>query len=356
VHSTLSLFHPSVCLSDRSPPRFLSFFLATDKLKSSFTNKISPHNLLCEEKTDGKEKIITMLTKTVDTSTQQPTKDVEMNTTSEGSQTVSVSEASPDIPSRMDVFYDFNGSLGFAIGSSGFILSMYFENWLPYFRYGCIVWIWGCIFYSIPLLLKFKNGCSDSKYGCTCPWGIGDLGEFLCFVFYTIGCVLGGFYDEEAVENFLPAINHTFVYGSFSLVLEPLYQAFLFLKRGGSCRSRMSASKLCGSPDTITDDDKEAPLKLNWDRCLELGATTFFCAAGVFGGFPPHPSLALPGVYFWEVGSLFSVARSCLMVHSRKVGLKAQAASNKSKVETARSGRNTNATVIGISVREDSIL
>lgn len=289
-----------------------------------------------------------MATKTVDT--QKPTKDVEMNATSEGSQTASLAEASPDIPSRMDIFYDFNGSLGFAIGSSGFILSMYIENWLPYFRYGCLVWIWGCVFYSIPLLLKFKNGCSDSKNG-SCPWGIGDLGECLCYVFYIIGCVLGGFYDQEAVENFLPAINHTFVYGSFSLVLEPLYQVFLFLKRGGSCRSRMSASKLCGSPDTITNDGKEVPLKFNWDRCLELGAITFFCAAGVFGGFPPHPSLALPGVYFWEVGSLFSVARSCLMVHSRKEGLKAQARKN---IPTARSGRATNATVIGISEREEN--
>ena len=259
--------------------------------------------------------------------TQQPPKDVEMNATSEGSGTVSAVEALHDIPTRMDIFYDFNGSLGFAVGSSGFILAMYYENWLPYFRYGSITWIWGCVFYSIPLLLKFKNGCSDSKSGCRSPWGIGDLGLFLCCVFYTIGCVLGGFYGEEDVERFLPAINHAFVYGSFSLALEPLYQVFLFLKRGGSCRSRMGASKLCGSQQsTSLDDNEETPLKLNWDRFLELWAMIFFCAAGVFGGFPPHPSLALPGVYFWEVGSLFSVARSCFMLYTRKQGLKAEAA------------------------------
>lgn len=268
-----------------------------------------------------------MASKTADA--KIPMEDLEMNATSEASETLSVGGASSDVPSRMDIFYDFNGSLGFAIGSSGFILAMYHEDWLPNFRYGSLVWIWGCTFYSIPLLLKFKNGCSDSKNGCKSPWGIGDLGEFLCCLFYFIGCVLGGFFDEEAVENYFPAINHTFVYGSFSLVLEPLYQVFLFFKRGGSCRSRMSASKLCGSPHSITDDQEEVPLKLNLDRFFELCATIFFCAAGVFGGFPPHPSLALPGVYFWEVGSLFSVARSCLMLQRRKEGLKVQAASNK---------------------------
>ena len=269
------------------------------------------------------------MTKIVDT--ERPTADaekneadVEMNLTTTDSETASVA-ASSAIPTRMDIFYDFNGSLGFAVGSSGFILAMYYKNWLPYFRYGSLTWIYGCIMYSIPLLQKLKGGFSQRS----CPWGIGDLGEFLCYVGYTVGCVLGGFFDEQAVDRFLPAINHAFVYGSFSLALEPLYQVFLFLKRGGSCRSRMSATKLCGSSSDDDDDNKTETslpqLKFNWDRCLELFATTFFCAAGVFGGFPPHPAFALPGVYFWEVGSLFSVARSCLMVYRRSQGLKAEA-------------------------------
>ena len=256
--------------------------------------------------------------------TKQPKNDVEMNATSEDSEVVSAAEASSDIPTIMDIVYDFNGSLGFAIGSTGFIAAMYFDDWLPYFRYGSIIWIWGCVAYSIPLFLKFKRDPSDSTKGFTCPWDIGDLGLFLCCLGYTIGCILGGFFDGEAVDGYLPAINHSFVYGSFALALEPLYQVFLFLKRGGSCRSRMSATKLCGTPSASDDDKTETPLKFNWDRCFELCATTFFCAAGVFGGFPPHPSLALPGVYFWEVGSLFGLARSCHMVHRRNQGLKAQ--------------------------------
>ena len=65
--------------------------------------------------------------------------------------------------------------------------------------------------------------------------------------------------------------------------------------------------------------------KINWDYFFEIGAMIFFCAAGLFGGFPPHPSLALPGVYFWEVGSFFSVARSCHMLHRRKQGLEKEA-------------------------------
>jgi hypothetical protein len=279
--------------------------------------------------------------------------DAEINAESE--MVSVVAEASPIIPSRMDIFYDLNGSLGFVVGSSGFILAMYYTNWLPYFRYGSLAWIWGCIMYSIPLLQKIKGRrLSISTKNCCrrcslCPWGIGDFGAFLCYQFYTIGCVLGGFFDEEAVERFLPAINHIFVYGSFSLALEPLYQVFLFLTRGGSCRSRIGATKLCGSSSTtsvdsnLTADNNNSnnnnsnsnetetsllQLKLNWDRGLELFAMTFFCAAGVFGGFPPHPSLALPGVYFWLVGSLFSMAGAFLMVYHRNQGLKAGAVPN----------------------------
>ena len=269
--------------------------------------------------------------------------DAEMNDESE---TVSVvAETSPSIPTRMDVFYNLNGSLGFVVGSSGFILAMHYSNWLPYFRYGSFAWLWGCVMYSIPLLQKLKGRRLSVSISTlkNCPWGIGDFGDYLCYQFYTIGCVLGGFFDEDSVVGFLPAINHIFVYGSFSLALEPLYQVFLFLTAEGSCRSRVSATKLFGSSSTTrvdsninsnTDDSSSnisetepslPQLKLNWDRCLELFATTFFCAAGIFGGFPPHPSLDLPGVYFWLVGSLFSLARTFLMVYHRYQGLKAEA-------------------------------
>ena len=254
-------------------------------------------------------------------------------------------------PTRMDVFYDLNGSLGFAVGSSGFILAMYFEDWLPYFRYGSLAWIWGCVLYSIPLLQKMRGTGGRGGAGGF-PWNLGETGEFLCYLFYVIGCVLGGFFDEERVERYLPAINHMFVYGSFSLVLEPAHQVFLFLTRGGGCMERMAVTRLCGSSpspprvgeDAIPDGDSatgsastdtgsrtvpasnlgkpQPQLRLHWDRALELSATAFFCAAGVFGGFPPHPSLALPGVYFWEVGSLFSVARSVLLIRRRGRGLR----------------------------------
>ena len=255
------------------------------------------------------------------TDTEQPV-DEEDNISKGINRKDSVEDSS--IPTLMDIFYDFNGSLGFVVGSSGFILSMYFTDWLPYFRYGSLVWIYGCVMYSIPLFLKFRGW----RFADRCPWGIGDFGGYLCYLFFVIGCILGGFFDEATVESFLPPINHTFLYGSFSLTLEPIYQGFLFLRRGGSFRSRMGATKLCGSStiheDSNNDDDESVvtPLKINWDRFLELSATTFYCAAAVFGGFPPHPSLALPGVYFWEVGSLFSLARSFFMLYQRNQGLK----------------------------------
>lgn len=261
---------------------------------------------------------------------------VAMKATEESSETSS--EALSSIPSVMDIVYDFNGSIGFAIGSSGFILAMHFEdgNWLPYFRYGSLTWIWGSIAYWIPLFLKFKGTVSTAGDGSRkfkFPWDIADVGMFLCCLGYIVGCILGGFFDAPTVEKFFPAINHAFLYGSFSLTLEPLYQVYLFLRRKGSCRSRMSATKLCGTSSAIdsgTDDDDDeaektpAPLKISWDRFFELNAMIFFCAAGYFGGFAPHPSLFLPGVYCWEVGSLFSVARSFCMLNARKEGLKAQ--------------------------------
>lgn len=280
-----------------------------------------------------------------------------------------------DIPTRMDIFCDLNGSLGFAIGSSGFVVAMYYDDWLPYFRYGSLVWIWGCVFYSVPLFLKFKTGersqtrPSQNTTGCcrSFPWDIGDLGVFLCCLFYTIGCVFGGFFDLATVDRFVPLINHVFLYGSLSLALEPAYQAILFVARGGSFSSRVRKTKLFGSPshrdavdadsstgssDNNEDVEKQArvarqaidddtptnsvPLGFNWDRCFELGAMVFFCAAGWFGGFPPHPAWALPGQYFWEVGSLFGVARSMVMIHRRREGLKQLRADNSKTGSTLR--------------------
>ena len=273
----------------------------------------------------------------------------------EDSETVSVADAEAEaeaeaphvditIPTLADICYDFNGSLGFAVGSSGFIFSMYFPNWLPYFRYGSLAWIWGCVAYSVPLLSKWKpkGGCPDSaKEKIACPWRIGEFGEFLCYVFYVIGCVMGGFFHEESVEEYLPVINHMFVYGSFSLALEPLYRVLLFFTQSSIRFSHKIAAKLTESPSPLTlpsihadnssnnnnnNESSQSPLKLKLrlDRCLELLAIIFFCAAGLFGGFPPHPSLALPGVYFWGVGSLLCVARSFLMLYDRNQVLKAE--------------------------------
>jgi len=270
----------------------------------------------------------------------------------EDSETVSIADAEAEaeapyfdiaIPTLADICYDFNGSLGFAVGSSGFIFAMYFPNWLPCFRYGSLAWIWGCVAYSVPLLSRWKpkGGCPDSeKEKIACPWRIREFGEFLSYIFYVIGCVLGGFFDEESVEEYLPVINHMFVYGSFSLALEPLYRVLLFFTRSFMRFSHRIATKLSGSPSpsihadnsSNNNESPQPPLKqkLRLDRCLELLAIFFFCAAGLFGGFPPHPSLALPGVYFWGVGSLLCVARSFLMVYDRNQGLKAEATSSTS--------------------------
>ena len=261
-------------------------------------------------------------TTTIEENKPQSTTKVEDNATAESTK----NDDGESIPTKMDIFYDFNGSLGFAIGSSGFILSMYFENWLPYFRYGSLAWIWGSVLYTIPLIEKLIRGNG--------PWDLGDWGEFLCYVFYTIGCVFGGFFDAETVDRFLPAINHTFVYGSFSLAIKPTYQLILYLlaKMGVTSKKEESESSSttipAGTDDNISQKEEtalESPTLtkiLFWDWIYELGAMFFFCAAGVFGGFPPHPSLALPGVYFWEVGSLFSVARSFSMISKRNELLK----------------------------------
>ena len=246
-------------------------------------------------------------------------KDLEMNSGTDDSDSKPSEEDSSEIPTVMDLFYDFNGSIGFAIGSTGFILEKYMDNWLPYFRYGSLFWIWGSVLYSIPLLIQLKEGIQKKE---SCPWGVGDFGEILCYILWIVGCVFGGFFDEETTMRFIPVVDHTFLYGSLALAIEPLYQAFLFVTRGGSCRSRMGASKLCGSGNDGTEATEQ--LKFNWDRCFELWAMIFFCLAGVFGGFSPSDHLKLFGVYCWEVGSLFGVARSFLMLHRRRQGLKSR--------------------------------
>ena len=274
------------------------------------------------------------------TSSENQEIDLERNLTSDVSLVVTSENAKVNFPTRLDIFYDLNGSLAFVIGSSGFILSMYHTNWLPYFRYGCLVWIWGCVFYTIPLLLKFKSEYSKAKEMKICPWGIGDFGAFLCFLLYIIGCTLGGFFDEETVELYLPAINHMFVYGSFSLLLEPVYKLFVFLfkeknsngpdssisnlKKGETSLPSSNDTSSESSTDKIDDNNKKEGMKFNWDCLFESGAILFYCGAALFGGFPPHPSAALPGVYFWEVGSLCSFARTLLMVQRRKQGLRSQ--------------------------------
>eukprot|EP00751_Fragilariopsis_kerguelensis_P032781 CAMPEP_0170967454 /NCGR_PEP_ID=MMETSP0735-20130129/42592_1 /TAXON_ID=186038 /ORGANISM="Fragilariopsis kerguelensis, Strain L26-C5" /LENGTH=350 /DNA_ID=CAMNT_0011386135 /DNA_START=59 /DNA_END=1111 /DNA_ORIENTATION=- len=297
------------------------------------------------------------------------------------------SDSTTTTPTVMDIVYDLNGSLGFVIGSSGFIFAMYYTNWLPFFRFGSLFWIYGCVFYLIPLILKLKIravcskdsttttttthftghvDCTHNESGC-CPWSIGEVGELMCNVFWLIGCVLGGFFKDEAtVESFLPTINHTFAYGSFSLAVEPVYQLFLFGKKKGSFRSRLRTMKLFGGSsssssssssfigiDTTVDvSDEENALTLNLDRCFELGAMIFFCAAAIFGGFPPHPSLALPGVYCWIVGSFFGLARSFLLMYERFQKLQkndetttTQKGNNNNNNTTSRTSTSTSRTV-----------
>ena len=177
---------------------------------------------------------------------------------------------------------------------------------------------------------------------------LGETGEFLSYLFYVIGCVLGGFFDEERVERYLPAINHMFVYGSFSLVLEPAHQVFLFLTRGGGCMERMAVTRLCGSSPSSPPSrwgchprrrfrHRQRQQRHRQPHCPRQQPRQAAAAAEAPPGtgpsscpprpssarracsedFPPHPSLALPGVYFWEVGLLFSVARSVLLIRRR---------------------------------------
>ena len=182
---------------------------------------------------------------------------------------------------------------------------------------------------------------------------LGETGEFLCYLFYVIGCVLGGYFHEERVERYLPAINHMFVYGSFSLVLEPTHQVFLFLTRGGGCMERMAVTRLCGSSPSSPPSrwgchprrrfrHRQRQHRHRQPHCPRQQPRQAAAAAEAPPGtgpsscpprpssarracsedFPPHPSLALPGVYFWEVGSLFSVARSVLLIRRRGRGLR----------------------------------
>ncbi|OEU07575.1 hypothetical protein FRACYDRAFT_250997 [Fragilariopsis cylindrus CCMP1102] len=202
---------------------------------------------------------------------------------------VVVDDNAAAIPTLFDIFIHFSGSLSFVVGSAGYISSTYYENRLPYVCYGSFFMSYGCVMYSVPLFMKFRNRSSNNS---CCPWGIEDLGAFLCYCFFIIGCILyilASYSNKETGLKYYPVIEHMFVYGSFSLTIEPFYQVILFFTRGGNCRSRIGASKL-------------------WS---------------ISCGFYPHPDAALAGVYFAEIGSLLCLARSFLMVNKRRVGLKA---------------------------------
>lgn len=223
------------------------------------------------------------------------------------------------IPSVNALIFDFNGSIGFVIGSSGFILSLYNANWLPYFRYGCIAWIWGCLAFAAPILASPAHVEDGKKYSCS------DAGILMCLLLFIAGCILGGFFSEEQVLAWLVHINFLFVFGSFSLAIEPLCQVGYFLIRCATCSARLCETKLLGG-------NGDGKLSLNWDRVLELLAMSCFCVAGSFGGFGPNTKAIITGVYFWEVGSVFCFFRSILMWHARRVGLRRLPATNATKL------------------------
>jgi hypothetical protein len=234
------------------------------------------------------------------------------------------------IPSVKALIFDFNGSIGFVIGSSGFIFSIYFlDNWLPYFRYGCIAWIWGCLSYATPIL-SHPADTDGKKYSCS------DAGVLLCMFLFIAGCILGGFFNEEQVLSWMLQINYLFVFGSFSLAIEPLCQAGYILFRCATCSARLSDTILFGS----CSDGK---LSINWDRVLELLALSSFCVAGVFGGFGPNVKAITTGVYYWEVGSVFCFCRSMLMWHTRRVGLRRLAAATTSAKQEQTGGAEVSA-------------
>jgi hypothetical protein len=221
-----------------------------------------------------------------------------------------INQSNKKIPSVKDLIFDFNGSIGFVIGSSGFIVSLYHADWLPYFRYGCIAWIWGCLAYATPILAHPAHTEDGKKYSCS------DVGVLLCLLLFIAGCILGGFFSEEQVLAWLVHINYLFVFGSFALSIEPLCQAGAFFIRCATCSARLSETKLLGS------NGNEGKLSLNWDRVLELLAMSCFCVAGAFGGFGPNTMAIVTGVYYWEVGSIFCFFRSIHMWHTRRVGLR----------------------------------
>jgi hypothetical protein len=223
------------------------------------------------------------------------------------------------VPTKMDLLFSFNGSLSFVVGSSGFIISTYSENWLPYFRYGCVVWIWGCTSYLIPTFLQLKARKRGGGFTTPFPWDLADCGEIICLACFIVGCILGGFVPATAddVLLLLGPINAFFVAGSFALTLNPLMQAILFvIKRQGSVYNRMTNSKLCGTGGTNG-------LRSQGDRALELLTAASFCTAGVFGGYGPTFPAVRIGNYFWEVGSVVCFLRSLLMWHNRRRGLAA---------------------------------
>src|SRR5690348_6785786 len=83
-------------------------------------------------------------------------------------------EVAVPLVNRWDLVWDFNGSIGFIIGSSGFAVSTYKVDWLPHYRYGCILWIWGCLAYLAPVCIKLST--------CTNPLVLGDIGLIICML------------------------------------------------------------------------------------------------------------------------------------------------------------------------------
>jgi hypothetical protein len=223
------------------------------------------------------------------------------------------------IPTVRALIYDFNGSIAFCIGSSGFILSLYCPQndnnwWWPCFRYGCLAWIWGCLAYAIPILATPVHVETGQKFSCS------DVGVLFGMSLFITGCTMGGFLSEERVLEYLVTINYLYVFGSFALAMEPLCQAGYFLWRCVTTCSapRWSETILLGSATTNLDGQ----LSLNWDRVWELLAMSSFCVAGIFGGFGPTTEDIAVGVYFWEVGSIFCLFRSLRMWRTRRVGLR----------------------------------
>ena len=213
---------------------------------------------------------------------------------------------------KLDIFWDFNGSISFVFGSPGFIISLHqSNNWLPYFRYGCIIWIWGCISYSIPIVHKFFCGRQRLEGRVTnTHLSLADAGCLLCMLLFIIGCILGGFFkDEGQVQDHMLAISYLFCLGSFALAIEPLYTFYCFIK------VRMCTNRL--HPNNSNEKRGWIRFQVSSDRIVECLAIASFCVAGFFGGFGSTDLAVMVGIYHWGIDSLVCFMRSCLLLYNR---------------------------------------